>query len=55
MKVSEKIKSYGLPGTKYVYEQVGVSRDVFYGWSRRFPRVVDLICKGLIKEREDGE
>ena len=52
MSISKDIKRLGLPGSKYVYEEAEISKDVFYGWVDRFPRAVDLLAKGLLYERE---
>lgn len=53
MGISEEIKGYGLPGSKYVYEEAEVSRDVFYGWVIRHPRVIELLIKGCLREMEE--
>ena len=52
MSISKDIKKLGLPGSKHVYEEAELTKDVFYGWVRRFPRAVILMAKGLIYERE---
>ena len=52
MSISQDIKELGLPGSKHVYEEAEISKDVFYGWAKRFPRAVDLMAKGLLYERD---
>lgn len=55
MSISKEIKELGLPGSKHVYEEAELTKDVFYGWARRFPRAVILMAKGLLYEREHDE
>lgn len=50
MSISDDIKELGLPGSKHVYEEAEISKDVFYGWANRFPRVIDLLAKGCAYE-----
>jgi len=55
MSISKDIKELGLPGSKHVYEEAELTKDVFYGWVRRYRRAVILMAKGILYERENDE
>ena len=55
MSISDDIKEAGLPSAKHVYDGAGISKFMFYDWAVRMPRVVDLLIKGLLYERENDE
>ena len=55
MSISKEIKELGLPGSKHVYEEAELTKDVFYGWVRRYRRAVILMAKGLLYEREEND
>lgn len=55
MSISKQIKSKGLPSSKHVYDGAGISKFMFYDWAVRMPRVVELLIKGLLYERENDE
>jgi len=55
MSISNDIKELGLPSSKYVYDGAGISKFVFYDWVKRRSRVIELIAKGLVYEREKIE